>query len=427
MKPTIALDRTIIVDANDEVVHVLLELTAPDAPAVERPPLDVVLVIDRSGSMQGAPLAAVTEAVARLIRQAGPDDRIGVIAFDGSPTTVLPLDRHTRATAVDAVLAIRSGGNTNMSGGWLAGRQMLTESPRDGALRRIVVLTDGHANAGVVGADPLSDMVSGGRVDAITTSFIGFGNGYDEDLLAALADAGSGNDYFCADADQAAAVFGDELGGLARVVAQNLTVDVVPTAAVAVAGQLNDYPVTALGEGGAIRLSMGDAYGAEVRSVVFSFHLRPQQQLGRIDVAQLVLRWVATADGFAAHEVTVPVSVTAGQPGAHDADADPRVTEQVTVLGAARARQEARRLADRAEFDAAETVMLESRLLLSATSASVDALAEIDADIARIRRRRWDASHSKSAFSSSREAMRSRRKRYQSVDPTIDPDAGKGF
>lgn len=427
MKPSIAFDRTVIVDANDEVVHVLVELTAPDAPAVERPPLDVVLVIDRSGSMAGGPLTAVTEAVARLIRQAGPDDRIGVIAFDGQALTVLPLDRHVRATAVDAVLALRPGGNTNLSGGWLAGRQMLAEAPREGALRRIVVLTDGQANAGVVGTDPLADMVSGGRVDSITTSFIGFGNGYDEELLAALADSGSGNDYFCADADQAAAVFGDELGGLARVVAQNLTVDVEPTAVVAVAGQLNDFPVTPIGDDGAVRLSIGDAYGGEVRSVVLAFHLRPNAIQGTIDVARLVLRWVATAEGFAAHEVCVPISVTTGVAGAHDAGADPRVTEQVTVLTAARKRQEARRLADRADFEGAEQALAMSRSLLATTSAPVDALAELDVDLARIRRRQWNAAHSKSAHSSSREAMRSRRKRYMSTDPTVDPDHGKSL
>ncbi len=122
MKPAIALDRTIVVDASDEVVHVLLELTAPPAPEVERLPLDVALVIDRSGSMSGKPIEAVTQAVARLIRQAGPDDRIGVVAFDNDVTTVLPLGRHVDQSAIDAVLAIGPGGSTNLSGGWFAGR-----------------------------------------------------------------------------------------------------------------------------------------------------------------------------------------------------------------------------------------------------------------------------------------------------------------
>ena len=425
MKPNIAFDRTIIVNADNEVVHVLLELTAPEAPAIGRAPLDVALVIDRSGSMGGGKLDAVTAAVARLIRQAGADDRIGVVAFDTDITTVLPLDRHTTTEAVDKVLALRPGGSTNLSGGWFAGRQMLADSLRDGAVRRIVVLTDGHANAGVVGTDPLADMVSGGRVDSISTSFIGFGDGYDEDLLAALADSGSGNDYFCADADQAAVVFTDELGGLARVVAQNITVDVIPTAAVAVAGQLNDYPVDPLDSSGAVRLSIGDAYGGEVRPMVLAFHLRPLQPSGAIDVAQIVLRWVATTDGFVAHEVTVPITVTAGAPGTHDAGADPRVVEQVTVLTAARRRREARRLADQERYEEAEHVMHESMRLLAQTTVPADELAVVEREIRQIRDRRWDGFASKSSFSASREAMRSRRKRYVAPEPR-DDDPKKG-
>ena len=421
MKPSIALDRTIVVDASDEVVHVLLELTAPPAPEVERLPLDVALVIDRSGSMAGEPIEAVTQAVARLIRQAGPNDRIGVVSFDSDVQIVLPLGRHTDQSAIDAVLAIGPGGSTNLSGGWFSGRQMLAESPREGALRRVVVLTDGRANAGVRGTDALADMVSGGRVDSITTSFIGFGNDFDEELLAALADAGSGEDYFCADADQAAAVFEDELGGLARVVAQNLTVDIKPTAAVAVAGQLNDYPVTSIGDAGEVRLSIGDAYGSETRSVVLAFHLRPQAATGTFDVAELVLRWVSTIDGFAAHEVTVPVSVTAGVSGAHDAGADPRVTELVTILTAERERKEARRLADQADFEGAERLLKSSVSRLSTTAVPAARLTELEDEIKRVQSRHWDGFASKRAFSGSREAMRSRRKRYMA-----DPDSGKG-
>ena len=82
MKPTIALDQSLILTQHDEVVNLLLELTAPPAPAVERAPLDIALVIDRSGSMQGEPMAAVRKAVLELIRIAGPQDRIAVVAFD---------------------------------------------------------------------------------------------------------------------------------------------------------------------------------------------------------------------------------------------------------------------------------------------------------------------------------------------------------
>ena len=83
MKPSIKFDRTLVTVLVDEVVHVMLELTAPDATQVERAPLDVVIVLDRSGSMSGAPLESVTAATAHLLRLAGTDDRVAVVAFDG--------------------------------------------------------------------------------------------------------------------------------------------------------------------------------------------------------------------------------------------------------------------------------------------------------------------------------------------------------
>ena len=94
MKPTVKFDRTLVTVLVDEVLHVMLELTAPPAVAIERAPIDVVVVLDRSGSMSGEPLQSVTEATAQLLRLAGPDDRMAVVAFDNEVQLVLPLAHH---------------------------------------------------------------------------------------------------------------------------------------------------------------------------------------------------------------------------------------------------------------------------------------------------------------------------------------------
>ena len=94
MKPILTLDRTALALLIDGTVHLMLELNAPRVEGAERPPIDTVVVIDRSGSMSGAPLAAVTRATADLLKLAGADDRIGVVAFDSEVNLVLPLARH---------------------------------------------------------------------------------------------------------------------------------------------------------------------------------------------------------------------------------------------------------------------------------------------------------------------------------------------
>ncbi|MGA1570245.1 MAG: vWA domain-containing protein, partial [Ilumatobacteraceae bacterium] len=311
MQPRLSFDRTVITTNTDEQVHTLVEFTAPAAQPIDRPAIDVVFVIDRSGSMSGAPLAAVKQAVHDVIRHLGNNDRCAVVTFGSDSETVIGLDRHTDQAALQAVRNIECDGMTNLSSGWLRAVDILNGDPRPDTLRRIVVLTDGHVNRGITEHDDLGDMVTRGRGNSITTSLIGFADGYDEELVGALANAGGGNDYWCEGADAAGAVFDTEFDGLGRVVAQNVTIEVRPTPAVAVAGVMNDFAVTPLSDP-AFRVDLGDAYGDETRSVLLAFNTRPQPAGGTVEVAQLTLSWVDVTSDFAAHTVTVPITVTAG-------------------------------------------------------------------------------------------------------------------
>lgn len=420
MQPEIRHDRSVITVNQDERVNIQVVWRAPDAPPLTRSPIDVIFVIDRSGSMTGDPITSVCDAVAEVLRNLGPDDRAGVVVFGSDAEMVLPLERHVGEHAGRVVRSIRTTGSTNLSAGWLLAASMLREIRREGAVRRIVVLTDGHVNQGIVEEDRLSDLVASGRRDGVSTSLIGFGRAYQEELLGALANAGGGNDYWCEGSDAAARVFRGEFDGLASVVAQNVAVKVVPTDAVAAAGVLNDFAVTQLADG-AFRVDLGDAFGGEERSVVIGLNTRPQPVGGPVEVATVELSWVSTADGFAEHSVTIPITVTAGENGIVDSAADPRVTEEVIVLEAARDRREARRRADTGDYEGAqqiaERVVDRLREVPSQSDAYFQAVAEHDA----IRSRSWDASHSKQAYSSSREMSRKRMSQYRSDQPPSEP------
>lgn len=415
MKPTVKFDRTLVTVLVDEVVHVMLELAAPPALPVERAPLDVVVVLDRSGSMSGEPLAAVTAATAQLLRLAGPDDRIGVVAFDDEVQLVLPLVHHDSNAAARAVLAIDARGSTNLSGGWLKGLEMLSGASRPGAMRRIIVLTDGHANAGITGADQLVPLIKSGYRQGVTTSCIGFDDGYDEQLLAALADGGMGNDYWCAGPDQAAQVFADEFGGLASVVAQNVSVEITPSGAVAATLVLNEFPITDLPNG--VQVALGDAYGLERRRLVAKFHLRPITVEGPIDVATLTIRWAATTGDVALHTVTVPIVVTAGDARESDPGADHEVTEEVLRLEVARTRREARNAAERGDFETAAQLMSSGADMLTTLDAPSVEIDEFRADAFNLMQHDWSPMDSKRNFSRSRSTSKGRRTDYAPTEP----------
>jgi Ca-activated chloride channel family protein len=408
MEPKIAMDHTVVAEhLHDEVVHVMVEIEAPEAPALERAPLDVVIVLDRSGSMSGAPIKAVTEATADVLRLAHPDDRIAVVTFDDDIDVALPLDHAHGDQGQAIVRAIRTGGSTNLSGGWLKALEILNGSLRDGALRRIIVLTDGHANAGISDEDALAELVGTGRQQSITTSFIGFSDGFDEDMLLKLSDAGSGNNYYCEGADQASAVFTTEFNGLASVVAQNISVEIVPTSAVAAVTPLNDFPSVALPNGGR-QVTIGDAYGGEKRRLVLAFNLRPQTNHGPLDIAEITLRWTSVVGSVEMHTITIPVAITVGALGTHDAGADPRVRDEVIVLQAAQERRQARNLANSGDFDAAANLIegVAARLrTVTGREAEVQRLTRQAADL---RSRKWDQATSKTLLADSTAYMRNR-------------------
>lgn len=417
MKPNIRLDRNIIGVHVDQVVHLMLELTAPDAPPTGRAPIDLVLVLDRSGSMSGDPLRAVREAAARVIRTMGPDDRVAVVAFDDEVSLVLPLARHIgSAESATAVRQIRSGGSTNLSGGWLKGFELLGSNPRPEAVRRIVLLTDGHANAGLRSIDELGPIVRDACGQGITTSCIGFGEGHDERFLAGLADSGGGDDYWCEGPDQANAVFANELGLLAAVVAQNLSVEIRPTAMVAACEVLNEFPITEV-QGG-VQVSLGDAVGGEQRRVLSKMHLRPAASLGDVHVADLVIRWVSTVGDLEMHTVTVPVRITAGD---GQVVLDEGVAEEIVRLGVARERREAQEAADRGDFSAAAG-LLRSSAVMARGFASLSADADLlDAQAIRMEQGDWSESDKKRSYIESRRLHKGRKKEFSAYTEPSEP------
>lgn len=415
MEPTLKFDRTIVTVQQDAIVNVLVELTAPEGGALERPPIDVVCVIDRSGSMGGAPLESVRSAVAHLLRLAGPQDRVGVVAFGSEVELVLALDHHDTDAAIRRVRAITIEGSTNLSGGWLKGIELLESSVRPDALRRVIVLTDGHANVGETDPDRLTRIASAARSHGVTTTTIGFDDGYDERLLSTIADAGSGNDYWCAGPDNAPQIFNDEFQGLASVVAQNLSVELRPSDGVCGLRVLNEFPITPVP--GGLQIALGDAYGGERRRVVAEFMLPVVGAAGPYPLGEIVLRWTTVTETVQLHTVTVPLGIGASiDPDAPDPDADPEVTEQVTILRAAEERRTALEAMERGDYDAASVSLEHAADLLQECAVDPMLIDELRTDAARAREGDWDAATTKRQWSSRRSESKGRKRRYD--DPS---------
>lgn len=418
MKPIIKYGSTRVTRGRENKVDILLEIEAPAAPTSERQPLDVVAVIDRSGSMSGDPLQSVLRAVAQLLRLADKDDRIGVVVFDDQVETIVPLESHDDIDAmIRRIMGVQSGGMTNLSGGWLRAKSMLEESGRPQALKRIIVLTDGHANVGLSTVEAFGPAVVTGRVAGITTSCIGFADGYDEEFLAGVADAGSGNDYFCAGPDQAMAVFADEFNGLASVVAQNLDVVVTLAGTTRKVKVRHDFPVEKIDDR-RTRILLGDSYGGETRKVLLTWKCNPREALGPVELGEITVNWVSVIGEPVSHSITTAVSVDVVEDATvgPDPGASPEVHTVAELMRAERERRNARRAADAGDFRNAEAHFTLAEALFTSLGMAAESRVVAD-DIDMLRSNSWSPLNSKRAFSRGRSNNKGRKSSY---DPSID-------
>ena len=205
-------------------MRALLKLEGKAPTSDNRIPLNLSVVLDRSGSMAGEKLAAARDAAAMLIQRLHPDDVVSVVAYDDDVTTIAePATGKTQASLPKLVKNIEPGGSTNLSGGWLRARELVARGKRDGGVNRIMLLTDGLANCGITDSAQLLGLCRTACGAGITTTTIGFGADYDEKLLRGMADAGGASTWYIERPDQAPDVFAEELEGLLTLCAQSVS------------------------------------------------------------------------------------------------------------------------------------------------------------------------------------------------------------
>lgn len=347
------------------IVRALLRIEG-EAPSDDaRIPLNLAFVLDRSGSMAGGKLEAVKCAARDLIQRLHPDDRVSVVAFDDAVQTV------ARSGSADEqqgllrnLMAIGPGGCTNLSGGWLQGRALVQDALQRDGVNRVVLLTDGLANAGITDPSILRQLCSDALGARVSTTTVGVGAGYDENLLGDLAEAGGGFTYYIERLDQTGSIFEEELEGLLSIAAQNLTVRIRPQSGASLITAHHTYPST-IETGGVLALTLGDLYAREPGELLVDFEVPASSnptEGERIAIAEVSIEAdVWAADGaFERQVITLPVEFdpTLG------AVSHPEVTRVFTLLEAARARREAVALGDRGDAAGAAEVLEDAALAL---------------------------------------------------------------
>ncbi len=323
---------------------VLARITAPRATGERhRAPVNLAIVLDRSGSMSGAKLDIAKQAVEEAIARLEADDRFSVVVYDDVVDVVIEsthASAEARRGAVERLRGIEARGSTNLGEGWLRGCEQVAAHLAEQGVNRCLLLTDGLANKGITDAGELAAHAAALRTRGVSTTTFGVGNDFDERLLQELADAGGGHFYYIADAPQIRDAITSEVGETLEIVARDVALEVTARDEIRVE-PISPYQVS--GRGGRTVVAIGDLGSEQTVEVVLRLTF-PYGDLGREAGAIVALTDRDGVFGPAGAGETEParLSWTYADHAANDAQArDPEVDRAVARLFAARARQEA--------------------------------------------------------------------------------------
>jgi Ca-activated chloride channel homolog len=337
-------DRRLIRPTSHSKRFLLATIAAPRATTERpRPPVNLAIVLDRSGSMSGDKLRVAKTAVEEAIGRLQPEDRFSVVVYDDQvdvvieSTTASPEARHG---AVDRLRTIEARGSTNLGEGWLRGCEQVAGHLAATGVNRVLLLTDGLANVGMTDADELAHHAGELRARGVSTSTFGVGNDFDERLLQAIADAGAGHFYYIADAPQIRDAITSEVGETLEVVARDVSLEITARDTLRVE-PISPYPLATAGPRTIV--SLGDLVSEQVVEVVLRLSF-PYGQLGRDTGAIVALTDRDGVFGSGGAGVSEPARLTWTYADDRANDEQPRdrdVDRAVARLFAARARQDA--------------------------------------------------------------------------------------
>ena len=221
-------DRDVLLKGPPQEVVVKIDLSAiADRQKHRRTPLNLAVVLDKSGSMTGAKLEKTKQAALQLVDRLAPNDVFSLVIFSDEAWVLVPAQKVEDKEALkEKIESIEAGGSTALYAGVKTGARQLQEYFSLKRINRVILLSDGLAN---VGPSSTRDLRRLGRELAgqgISVTTIGVGDDYNEDLMAGLAEASDANYYYVQDTEKLPEIFARELGELLTVAAREIRIEI---------------------------------------------------------------------------------------------------------------------------------------------------------------------------------------------------------
>ncbi len=271
-------------------VFATLEVTAVDVPGSKRAPVNLAVVIDRSGSMSGAKIDNARRAASRLVDLLDENDRLSVVHYGtdvaalggvfATPENKLKLKRF--------IANIADEGGTNIGEGLAAGARHIERARTDFRVNRLLLLSDGQPTVGITSATGLANVVRRIRDSGISVTSLGVGADFNEDLMQRLADVGGGSYGFISDAAAMATLFQKDLEQAGTMVARTASLSFTLPEGVRFV-EVYGRPVSQVGN--AVSITLPDFSARQVEKLVVHLTASPMVRSGSVDIAGFQLAY----------------------------------------------------------------------------------------------------------------------------------------
>lgn len=261
-------------DSSNKTIHFYVEMKLAKFlnDNARRIPLNISIVIDRSGSMEGIKMGYAKRAAKGIIDQLKQDDIVSVVMYDSyvdtvqSPTNVI--DKEKIKARIDRITPRAS---TNLWGGAEQGYVYVQKNYKPGFINRVLLISDGNANTGLTDSTLIHLKVQKYKDDnGISISTFGVGLDYNETLMTDMAETGSGNYYFIDAPDKMTSIFNNELKGLMNVAAQNAELKIKLPKGISIQ---KSYPLNFQQNGDEVTIKLNDLSSDEIKSSLFTFKI----------------------------------------------------------------------------------------------------------------------------------------------------------
>ncbi len=343
-------------------VYLNIDLKADKVEAKrERTPLNLAVVIDRSGSMdEKNKLTYVKKAVENIIDNLDEGDYVSLVAYNDEVTVLQKTTQvESRYLLKEKVNKLNAAGFTNLSGGMLEGFDQVSRSYKKGYVNRVLLLSDGLANRGITDRFKLAEKVRDiNKEGGIVISTFGVGNDFNEDLMTDLAEYGKGNYYYIRDAEQIPDIFAHELSGVRMLVAQNTKVTVRFPDNYLSLNRVFGYPYEVHGD--EVTIDFKDVFSEQNKTVLLKFNvIRPVSSRLEFDCE---LRYNDVTNNFLTMSETEHCSINAAVSKAeYEKGYDEKVQQSVALFETNDLMEQALREADLGNYEKAKEKMQTGR------------------------------------------------------------------